>query len=244
MTGPVLVLAGTTEAASVCVALRDAGISAIASLAGATTKPKPLAIPTRRGGFGGAEGLAAWLEAHDVAALIDATHPFAMHMPWNAADAARKMALPRLRLLRKPFDLRPDWQVFDSMEAAAAALPPAARVFLATGRRETSAMFRRTDCTFVLRSIDPAGQMPTHVTAITARPGADADAEAAVIAQHNITHLVARDSGGPGVAKLQAATRMGARVLLIRRPPHPPGDTVETVDDAVAWLRRSVAFAG
>lgn len=243
MTGPVLVLAGTTEAASLCAALRDAAIPAIASLAGATANPKSLAIQTRIGGFGGVDGLVQWLAEQRVSGLVDATHPFAMQMPWIAAEAARRVDLPRLRLLRRPFVLNADWQGFDSMDAAANALPPGSCVFLATGRRETCAMFRRADCTFVLRSIDPAGPVPEHVTALTARPGKDADAEAALFERHAITHLVARDSGGPGVAKLLAAMRMGIHILLIRRPPQPPGDAAESVQDAVAWLRRNVVFA-
>ena len=41
-------------------------------------------------------------------------------------------------------------------------------------------------------------------------------------------------------AKLAAARQLGIPVVVVRRPPLPPGVTVvETVDDGLAWLRGS-----
>ncbi len=47
------------------------------SLAGRTAAPVPHAVPVRVGGFGGAAGLADYLAAERIDALIDATHPYA-----------------------------------------------------------------------------------------------------------------------------------------------------------------------
>ena len=47
------------------------------SLAGRTAAPAVQPVPVRAGGFGGAGGLADYLSAECVGALIDATHPYA-----------------------------------------------------------------------------------------------------------------------------------------------------------------------
>ena len=48
----------------------------------------------------------------------------------------------------------------------------------------------------------------------------------------------AASGGGMMAAKLAAARRLGVPVVLIRRPPLPPGvPTVATVEEAVAWVR-------
>ena len=51
-----LLLAGTGEARRIARALADAGLDAVASLAGGTRMPAELGLPTRVGGFGGADG--------------------------------------------------------------------------------------------------------------------------------------------------------------------------------------------
>ena len=54
----VLILAGTGEARQIAQYCATQGIRAIASLAGVTRHPVKLAIQTRYGGFGGADGCA------------------------------------------------------------------------------------------------------------------------------------------------------------------------------------------
>ena len=63
------------------------------SLAGRTAHPAAHPVPVRSGGFGGPEGLARYLKAERIEALIDATHPYAAIMAGNAAQAtARRRA--------------------------------------------------------------------------------------------------------------------------------------------------------
>ena len=82
----VLLLGGTTEArllAGELVADHDVTVS----LAGRVRSPLPLPGTVRVGGFGGVDGLAAWLRAHGTDAVVDATHPFASTMTAHAAAA-------------------------------------------------------------------------------------------------------------------------------------------------------------
>ena len=73
----VLILGGTSEAASLARACADKRLDVLVSLAGRTSDPAALPVKTRTGGFGGAEGLARFLREEGITALVDATHPFA-----------------------------------------------------------------------------------------------------------------------------------------------------------------------
>ncbi|MEM6712006.1 MAG: precorrin-6A/cobalt-precorrin-6A reductase, partial [Pseudomonadota bacterium] len=74
----VLILGGTAEARELAERLADLrSVDTVASLAGATKDPKAYRVKTRVGGFGGIEGLTAWLTTEQVSVVIDATHPFA-----------------------------------------------------------------------------------------------------------------------------------------------------------------------
>ncbi|WP_202964904.1 precorrin-6A/cobalt-precorrin-6A reductase, partial [Inquilinus limosus] len=78
MAGRLLILGGTTEAAALARALAEVGgWNVTTSLAGRTRAPAALPGAVRIGGFGGVEGLAAYLRAERIDRVIDATHPFA-----------------------------------------------------------------------------------------------------------------------------------------------------------------------
>ena len=62
-----LILGGTAEARALAKALADAGVRVVSSLAGRVRDPALPAGEVRVGGFGGADGLAAWVRDHDVA---------------------------------------------------------------------------------------------------------------------------------------------------------------------------------
>lgn len=229
----VLLLAGTAEARALAGLLAERGVDSVASLAGATRAPAAYAVPVRTGGFGGGEGLLCWLRQHRVRAVIDATHPFAARMPWNAAEACAAAGVPRLRLVRPEWAVRPGWRVVGSAGEAASALPAGARVLLTTGR-EAGPFAARTDCRFWLRSIEPV-ELPPHIEPIVARPPFGLEAELALMRRLSVTHLVSKNAGGDA-AKLDAAGALGVAVVMVTRPAVPPGPLVTTVDEALAWI--------
>src|ERR1700726_883379 len=76
----VLLLGGTGEAAALAhavIARFGPRLAFTTSLAGRTARPVPVPGDVRIGGFGGADGLAAYLRAQAIDMVIDATHPFA-----------------------------------------------------------------------------------------------------------------------------------------------------------------------
>jgi precorrin-6A/cobalt-precorrin-6A reductase len=59
-----------------------------------------------------------------------------------------------------------------------------------------------------------------------------------LLRDHQIGLLVRKNSGGPmTAAKLQAARHLSVQVVMVRRPPLPPGTSVvATVPEALRWL--------
>ncbi|KAA2211837.1 cobalt-precorrin-6A reductase [Pseudoroseomonas oryzae] len=247
----VLLLGGTTEGSALARALGgDARFQATLSLAGATSTPRAQPLPTRIGGFGGVAGLAAYLRAERVDALVDATHPFAAQMTRNAAAAAALAGTRLLRLDRSPWPVQPGDREVDSMADAAAALGKAPRrVFLAVGRKELPP-FRdmAPQHHYLIRSVDPPPPelLPPGAIVLSATGPFGLEAERALLRAHRIEALVAKNSGGAATgAKLDAARESGAAVILLRRPPPLAGlRTVPDVAAALGWLHALAAERG
>ncbi|MBP5858088.1 cobalt-precorrin-6A reductase [Marivibrio halodurans] len=253
MSGPggvlrIVILGGTGEARSfveTALARHGPAIDPITSLAGRTQAPAALPGRVRIGGFGGPAGLAGYLRAEAVDLLVDATHPFARHMPHHAAEAAAESGIPRLRLERAPW--RPGigdrWHSLKSVEAAAECLPDHGRRALVTvGAQEATRFAAIEGAQIYLRAIDAAGLPPERADLrhILARGPFDLEAERALLAQYRIDLLVTKNSGGAAtVAKLEAARAVGIPVLMVDRPTPPvPGPRVETVAAALDWLAK------
>ena len=239
----VLILGGTGEARALAAALEEIpGIRPVSTLAGRIANPRLPAGEVRVGGFGGPDGLAAYLRAEGVAAVIDATHPFAERMSWSAADACARTGTPLLRLERPAFARDPaiDWHEVASLGEAAALLPQAGRrVFLTTGRQGLAAFAAVRDAFFLVRCVqapEPAALPPDHELLLDRGPFTVAG-ELALIDRHELDVLVTKDSGGEMTqAKLAAARERGLPVIVVARPPRPDGATVPTVEQALAWL--------
>jgi precorrin-6A/cobalt-precorrin-6A reductase len=241
MTLRVLILGGTTEARRLAGLLADdPGIRVTSALAGRTATPRTPAGDVRVGGFGGADGLADWLRANGIHAVIDATHPFATMITANAVAATRQASLPLLILRRPGWQPRPgdDWHWAASMADMTARLPALGRrVFLTTGRTDLAPCTDLPQLWFLLRSVDPPDELPHNVTVIQGRGPFTVAGELALLRDHRIDVLVTRDSGGTATAaKLDAARTQAIPVVLISRPALPDVATVATEHDAVAWL--------
>ena len=218
----ILILGGTAEARLLAAHLIEEGHIVTTSLAGRTVDPVLPEGEVRIGGFGGAEGLAAYLRDEKFDRMIDATHPFAKRISENAIKASAMSGIPLEQRLRPRWQKQPGdrWKSVATLEAAAEALPQAATVFLALGRQYLEAFIRRNDCRFVIRMVDPPESplgFSDHML-VLGKPASDPDREADLFTAHGITHLVCRNSGGPaGYAKIIAARRLALPVILIER---------------------------
>jgi len=236
----VLILGGTAEARALARALVAAGVPVVSSLAGRVRDPALPVGEVRIGGFGGASGLAAWVRAHQITAVVDATHPFASTMTAHAVDACAAVGVPLVVLRRPGWPPEPGWVWADSVPHAAALLPSLGkRAFLTTGRTSLAA-FADLDLEFLVRCVDPpSGALPRRIRVLLSRGPFTVDGERALLREHGIDVLVTKDSGGSLTsAKLAAARAEGVQVLVVRRPPLPAGvDAVDTVAAALACVR-------
>jgi len=239
----VLVLGGTGEARALAAALdATSGVRVVSTLAGRIADPRLPVGEVRVGGFGGPDGLAAYIVAEGVHAVVDATHPFAERMSWSAFAACAQTNTQLLRLERPPFARDPaiDWHEVGSLDQAAGRLPQAGRrVFLTTGRQGLGAFAAVTEAFFLIRCVDapdPAALPPDRAVLLDRGPFTLAG-ELALIDGHRLDVLITKDSGGEMTqAKLAAARERGLPVIVVARPPRPVAQTVQTVQEALAWL--------
>jgi precorrin-6A/cobalt-precorrin-6A reductase len=246
----ILILGGTTEARALGERLaKRGGLGVTLSLAGRTAAPVPHAVPVRIGGFGGATGLADYLVAEHVDALIDATHPYATIISENAIAAARQTAVPFMMLRRPPWAAVAGdrWIEANDAKAAVSAIGQERRsVFVALGRNELKPLAGAPQHRYLVRSVDPVDPpLPLpQVTYVTARgPFSEAD-DRALMAAHAIEVVIAKNSGGGAAyGKIAAARTLGIEVIMLRRPAAPDAPAVETVDEAIAWLDHALTSA-
>ena len=243
----ILLLGGTSEASALARRLAariadHAGLDVILSLAGRTEHPAPQPVPVRVGGFGGAEGLEDYLKAERIAAVVDATHPYAARMSFNAAEACAAAGVPLLALRRGPWmPVAGDrWREVADVPAAVAALGDAPRrVFLALGRNEVRAFEAAPQHVYLVRSVDPVTPplaVPEAEYVLGRGPFGEAE-DRALLEAHRIDTIVAKNSGGSATyGKMAAARALCIEVLLIARPAFPAVPAVETPAEAEAWL--------
>lgn len=243
----ILILGGTYEARLLAGKLA-ARLDVILSLAGRTEKPVEQGAPTRIGGFGGAEGLARYLRAHEIGLMIDATHPYAAQISINAAAAAQ-LAGVKLMALRRPgwrAEAGDSWiSVSDGAGAVAALGDSPKRVFLALGRKDLTPFEAAPQHAYLIRSVDPVDPplaLPDARYILARGPFVEAD-ETRLLNDIRIDVVVSKNSGGPAsYAKLIAARKLGLDVIMIERPALPDveaGDSIEAVEQMVHAFTRA-----
>ncbi len=238
----VVILGGTADANALAAALYDApGIALTTTLAGRVANPKLPMGDVRIGGFGGAIGLAAYLRAERVDAVIDATHPFAARMSRNAFVACADTGVALLALDRPRWteEVGDTWlRVPDEATAAHLAYERGRRIFLTIGRQGLAPYAAMEDRWFLIRTIDPPEPpLPARHRIVLARgPFAQAE-EVSTMREHAIDLVVAKDSGGAmTVAKLAAARALQLPVVVIERPAPSGARTVASREEVLAWL--------
>lgn len=237
-----LLLAGTREARDIAQGLAAQNTPAIASLAGATRDPVPLAITTRTGGFGGAGGFGEFLERAGITAILDATHPFASQISARSFEVARVHKIPYLQVLRPPWSPQKDdrWTMVASGEQAADYIAPDSTVFLATGRQSLGRFENLSKCRLICRQIDPPDtRFPfENGEFLIGRPPFSVTDEVALFKQLAVDWLIVKNAGGcTSRTKLDAARQLGIPVIMLDRPPKIGAPVVENVKDALSWFR-------
>jgi precorrin-6A/cobalt-precorrin-6A reductase len=245
----ILVLGGTAEARQLAERLHRHGVEVTTSLAGRVSNPRLPAGQVRLGGFGGPDGLAAWLRQHRASAVVDATHPFAERISASACEACAGAGVPLLRLERPSFREQPGdrWTRVRDLDQAAEQLPAhGQRVLLTTGRQGLAAFASVRECWFLIRCVDPPEPpLPPRRQLLLDRGPYTGPGELALIDRHRIDVVVTKDSGGTMTrAKLDAARERDLPVIVVDRPPRPAAATVTAVPLAERWALARASAAG
>jgi precorrin-6A/cobalt-precorrin-6A reductase len=235
----ILILGGTGFARETANALVACGAQVVTSFAGVTTSPHLPQGEIRKGGFGGVEGLTAYLGQHKFDCVIDATHPFAAQMSDHAATACSKAGVMLVRLEAPPWQKQPqdDWRMVQTIAEAAAALPSSARAAVTVGRKEIGAFFSRADISGIARMIEPPEQaVPARWELLLERPPFALEAEIDLLRANGIQFLVSKNAGGARAAKLDAAAALGLPVVMVARPAKPTAETNSSVAELLGRL--------
>jgi precorrin-6A/cobalt-precorrin-6A reductase len=220
----ILLLGGTGDALKLARAL-DA--RHVYSLAGLGKIPEGLACQVRVGGFGGAQGLAAYVVQHDIGLVVDATHPYAARISANAALACRETGVRYWALRRAPWSAQTgdDWRFVDDWPGIVAALAPYRRPLFTLGREPLSHLHEIPPHQhWTVRCLDPhEGNAQARI--VDARGPFSHEGERALFDACSTDVVVSKLSGGAATeAKLDVARERGLPVVMVRRPALPEAD--------------------
>lgn len=223
----ILLLGGTADSRSLAAQFRlRPGVCVIESVAGRTK----VASGDRVGGFGGVEGLIAYLREEGIDVVVDATHPFAERITANAAAACSAVGVRMIRYSRPGWRQHPDAErwiwVPDHEQAAKAAAEIPGRVLLTVGRQPVKFYYQVPNV--LARVAEWRGEpIPDGWRVLAKRGPFSLDDELKVMKTENVRAIVSKDSGGDATAaKLDAAAKLNIPVIMVARPAPPEGVTV------------------
>ncbi len=230
--GAIWLIGGTTESATLAIALQRAAIPFVVT---ATTEAARAMYPPEAVveiGCLEAHHLPQFLDRHAIAAILDASHPFATEISRLAIAIARARHLPYLRFERPPTpaDADPLIREFtDVPSLIASGWLDGKRVLLTVGYRLLPAFAPARDRAVLFARILPspaaleaalaAGFTPDRLLAI--RPPLSADFERALWQQWQIEGVVTKASGTAGgeAVKRAIAIERGTHLAILKRPP-------------------------
>lgn len=240
-----LILGGTGEAAALheaAVHNFEGRLAVVSSLAGRTETPRALPGTVRRGGFGGADGLARWLREERMDMLVDATHPYAARVSRNARLACEAAEIDRSVLWRPPWVAGPgdNWIAARDAAEAAALLPRfGRRAFLALGSGQLASFAGTPDVWTMWRVAEaPPPGAPADLVIVGRGPFGVED-ELRLMVEQDIDVVVSRNSGGEAtLGKIVAARRRGIPVIMLERPAPEPGEKFSELKEVVQWIEQ------
>ena len=220
----ILLLGGVGDALAIARRLAPQDIY---SLAGLGKVPADLPCQVRVGGYGGAEGLAAFMAAEGIDLLLDITHPYAAQISANAARAAELSGVPCWALRRSGWQAGDgdDWREVADWAALSTALEPFKRPLFTLGREPLAHLHEIPLSQFwTVRCLDDYPGTP-RARVIGARGPFNLADERALFAAGQFDVLISKNSGSSATdPKLQVARELGLPVLLLARPPLPAVD--------------------
>lgn len=187
-----------------------------------------------------ADAMCALMRSEPFACVVDATHPYAAVVSENIKAAANQADVSYLRIVRAEQDVCSDWVVVPDAPSAAAALARMqGNVLLTTGSKDLR-IYAEGVPDFAERlyarilpvpdSLNNARNLGYPVDHIIAMQGPfTRELNEALIHMLGIDVMVTKDSGATGgfMEKIEAAEACGITTIVIGRPLHEEGFTLE-----------------
>lgn len=245
----ILLLGGTSETATVALGLANSGYKVLVSTA--TEIPLETGIHVniqKRSGKLDANAMAKVISEYGIKGIVDATHPYAAQVRETARRIAVRMNLPYLTLIRPAGHYEMGGILFaaDHTEAARLACSFGRAVLLTTGSRNLQPYVnesRAGGVTLVVRVLpEPQSSRACRDAGIperfivTGRGPFTVEDNRRVIQRFDIGVIVTKDSGSAGGVpeKLTAAELESCKVVLVKRPAQPEGNTFEDIAGLIA----------
>ena len=243
----ICIFAGTTEARRLVELLSTQPVSVTACVAteyGETLLPEGGNVTVRSGRIP-VDGIIQMLSDTKFDLVIDATHPYAASITESAARACAETGTEYLRLLREESDKVSDFTCVLNAEAAALFLSKTdGNILLTTGSKDLKTYSKVKDFTdrayarvlpldASLALCREAGVQPSHILAMQGPFSEEMDT--AMLRAVSAKWLVTKDGGEAGgfAAKVAAARKAGANVLVIGRPKQREGKSFSQVLDSL-----------
>lgn len=239
-----LVLAGTEDGRELADALRRRGhdilVSTVTSYGADLAQEHGLQV---RSGAMDAETLADLIEGGGFAAIVDATHPYAVRVKEMAKTVCEKRSLPYLRWQRSSLKLETDPLIHWAEDISSAALIAAElghRILLTTGSnglpewvslpslQDKRLYIRVLPTSEVLARCEALGFKPNQI--IAAQGPFSQEWDEAMFKQLKIEVVVTKESGKVGgtLEKVQACRHLNIPLVILKRP------ATESQDSSIA----------
>lgn len=226
---------GTGESAALARLLEQASLSCVVTVTTESARSLYPSSPFLTVWVGRltADAIAPFLHQHQIAAILDASHPFAVAVSELAISASVNFGLPYLRYERPSLDASYGL-TFPSFESLLATpLLDGKRVLLTIGYRPLHYFHPlQTKATLFTRILPSQDALSAAIAAgfsgdriIALRPPISAELERSLWRQWLISVVVTKASGAPGGEdiKRQVAAELGVTLIEISRPnvPYP-----------------------
>ncbi|MBW7474344.1 precorrin-6A reductase [Paenibacillus oenotherae] len=257
MSRDLLFLAGTGDARELAVRIGAKGYTVLATVV-TDSAAKSLAeagIDTRVGRLAAAE-MSDLIASTGIAAVVDASHPFAEEASRNAIAAAEAASVPYIRYERgsRSYHDHPNVTIVDDY-AGAAELAAQRRgvIMLTTGSKTLSVFTERLlgvpDTRLIARMLPRLDNMEkcealgVEQKNIVAMQGPfSKELNKALFQQFGVTLMITKESGKEGAVddKLEAALEMGIDTIMIGRPAVDYGTQFSGFDEVIAQIERMI----
>jgi precorrin-6A/cobalt-precorrin-6A reductase len=252
----ILMLAGTSDARSLAVEIKNAGGNLLATVVteNAADELRQAEIEVRAGRLM-EEDMVSLINHKGITAIVDASHPFAEEASKNAISAAKKSQVPYIRYERESqsFEYKKLTVVESYEEAAERAASKKGVVLLTTGSKTlqifTEKLLESPDIRLIARMLPRVDNMQKceklgfpQKNILAIQGPFTREFEEALYKQYGVTVMITKESGKVGSVdqKVEAAMELGIEIILIGRPKLHYGTAYSKFSDVIDDLLKKV----